>query len=494
MTRWGITVCCALLLIGNAVSPASGQEAKNEDAEKPASATPGTHKVTSERLKIEVNLTGVFEAQQTWPIALQPKNWSSFTVVKAVPHGTRVKRGDTLVQLDMTKIDEQLQDLEHARQLSRLSQRLAETEWSVLQKTIPLDLTAAQRAQRIANEDLSYFMKTDRAYQQASAEFSLKSSQNSLEYAEEELQQLEKMYSADDLTEETEEIILKRARNDVERAKFYLQGTGLRTAQTLETELPREEQQLVDAAKRADLALAKAEVELPVKLEKQKVERLKQQLEEQRAVKQLNELRQDRAMMEVKAPADGYVYHGSWTDGKWSGASAVASQLKQGGKLAPHSVFMTIVNPRPLVIRVDVPEKDLYRLTRNLPTTATPDGYPELELQAALQQVAPFPMSQGTFEGRFAVILEDEARPIVPGMGCKLTVVAYNNPKAITVPAKAVFEDSEDGKRNVVYLQRESGPAEKRKVVVGQKTENKWEIVRGLQAGDEILLTEPAQN
>ena len=48
---------------------------------------------------------------------------------------------------------------------------------------------------------------------------------DTLEYEEEELRQLEKMYKADEATEETEKIVLKRARDTVKRAKFVLERT-----------------------------------------------------------------------------------------------------------------------------------------------------------------------------------------------------------------------------------------------------------------------------
>ena len=51
----------------------------------------------------------------------------------------------------------------------------------------------------------------------------VKKAKDYLEYQKEELRQLEKMYGADDLTEETEEIVLKRQRDAVELAIFSLQ-------------------------------------------------------------------------------------------------------------------------------------------------------------------------------------------------------------------------------------------------------------------------------
>jgi len=498
MTHGGIRLHVTLFLVGCMTASLFAQQGKKVAEPKSAkaesaSSEASTHRVKPERLKIEVNLTGKFEPIQMWPVVLHPETWSSLTVIKAVDHGKTVEKGETLVWLDTTDIDQQLEDLEHAQRLSKLSQRVAKTQLELLKKTVPLDLAAAERAQEIANQDLNDFMKTDRPFQEESAKFSLKSSQNSLEYAEEELKQLEKMYKADDLTEETEEIILKRARNDVERSRFYLRRAELDTKETLERELPRAEQRMIDAARRADIALAKSSATLPVDLQKEEIGLEKQLLEDQRSQQKLAKLRRDRQLMDVTAPASGYVYYGKWTRGKWSGADSVASQLIEGGKLSPHNVFMTIVNPRPLRIRVDVPEKELHRLNRGLKGKATPNGFPQLELPVTLRQLSPLPVGGETFDGQFDVTLPETAKAIVPGMGCKLTLVIHDKADAITVPAKAVFENDADGQRNVVYVKREGSEPEKRNVVVGQRTEEKWEIVRGLSEGDQVLLKRPDQ-
>ena len=493
MTRLGLRLSTLLLGLTVATQAFAQEDTKKSDADataKPAAPATATHTVKVERFKIEVDLSGVFEADQMSPVDLRPKSWSSFTVLNAVPHGKKVEKGETLVWLDMEKIDEQLQDLEQARRLSKLSQQLADTELDLLKATVPMDLEAAARTQKLADEDLNYFLKVNRSFLEESAEVSLQNSKDSLEYAEEELKQLEKMYNADDLTEETEEIVLKRARNDVERSKFYLKSTELRTKKTLEQDIARQEQQLVEAAKRAEIAAEKAKLTLPVQLEKQQTDRQKQLLENERSEQKFKELMEDRKMMAVPAPADGYVYYGRCTRGKWGGIDSVASQLQEGGKLTPNSVFMTIVSPRPLHIRADVAEKDLHRIQRGISGKAVPTGYPDLELPAAVQYVSPFPIGPGVFDGHLRVMLDDNAKPVVPGMACKVTLVAYDK-EAIAIPAAAVFDDEVSGQRNVVYLKTGDGQSEKRAVVIGQKTEQKWEIVQGLKPGDEILLKKP---
>ena len=57
----------------------------------------------------------------------------------------------------------------------------------------------------------------DRPLLLKSIEYSLKPHQFQLDYSQDELDQLEKMYEADDLTEDTEEIVLKRS---ADRGRF----------------------------------------------------------------------------------------------------------------------------------------------------------------------------------------------------------------------------------------------------------------------------------
>ena len=105
-----------------------------------------------------------------------------------------------------------------------------------------------KRVQRNADDDYSYFESTGRAQREKSALFNLKGAEQRLENVMEELKQLEKMYKANDLTEATEEIILKRQRDAVDMAKFRLEVAQIEHEKTLKQEIPRREESLKDAA------------------------------------------------------------------------------------------------------------------------------------------------------------------------------------------------------------------------------------------------------
>ena len=87
---------------------------------------------------------------------------------------------------------------------------------------MPVDLAAATRAKTQADEDLKRFFDIEKPDAERTAHFMVKQSGEYLDYAKEELRQLEKMYRSKDLTEETEEIILRRQRFQVDSREHYL--------------------------------------------------------------------------------------------------------------------------------------------------------------------------------------------------------------------------------------------------------------------------------
>ena len=107
---------------------------------------------------------------------------------------------------------------------------------------MPLDLASAQRSRANAEVDLKHYLDVDRQLQEKSVRNSMQQSQFNLEYAAEELRQLEKMYKADELTEETEEIILTRTRREVESARFGLELNTTRGDHSLKVSIPRQKE------------------------------------------------------------------------------------------------------------------------------------------------------------------------------------------------------------------------------------------------------------
>jgi multidrug efflux pump subunit AcrA (membrane-fusion protein) len=450
-------------------------------------AAPATHTVARGALKPKVQLDGVFEAAEMEPLKLSPKAWMDLTVIEAASPGTRVRKGDAVVRLDTERLRDQLEDLELDRPGSALAMELSQAELENLKTTTPLRLDAARRAQRVAAEDLAHYEQVGREQREKSTRFNLRSTENYLGNQVEELKQLEKMYKADDLTEETEEIVLKRQRFEVERAQFSLENARISTERELSTLMAREQENQRNAKRDQDIALAYTEQTLPRTLSKKQLEFEKSKRDQRKSEKRFNDLKADLEAMNVKAPIDGVVYYGACQNGRWTTAPAVLPKLAPGGKLMPNEVFITIVNPDRLRIKAVVPETELAKLSEGMRGQCAPTAGPDKKLQVRVEEVGTYPLPTGGFE---AVLSYEsaEATKLVPGMTCKVFLGDGQRPNTLVVPKDAVFSD---GASKVVYVAKDGAKPEKRAVKAGDSDDASTEIIEGVTEGEKVLLKRP---
>ena len=475
-----------VLLLTTASPVGADEETKKAETKtKP----PATHTVKAEPFRIELNLTGTFESKRTAEISLRSKVWSKLEVKSAIDHGTVVKQGDQLVELDLEDLRRAIVSAEQTLAVSKLSLEEAKVGLESLRKTTPMAIKTAERNVKNANDDLKYYIAVDRDQAIKGAERSLKSSQFALEYATEELNQLRQMYKADDLTEETEEIILKRAERSVESAQFSLDSAKLRTARSLRTTIPRREVELTESTKQESLNLVKTVTTLTAGLTKAEIGFEKQRLEYTLAEKELDELRDDlKTLAAINAPIDGFVYYGRVQSGKWSGKGTHESELQPGGAVAAKKVFMTIVAPKVVRVRTSISEKDLFQVRAGTKGQGAPTAFPDAKVGLEVSSVGRIPSAPGQFDCVIDIV-DDIDSPVSAGMSCKFSLAIYDQPKALTVPESAVLADAGNDE-SYVYVVDGEGHA-RRTVTTGRQHNGRFEIIKGLQAGDEVLLSKP---
>ena len=233
---------------------------------KPEAKKRKTLKIEPKRLKIDLALDGTFVANKTEEVAFRPEAWTDYEIVEVVEHGAKVHKGESLFKFDSEKLDEAIADLELEQRINELAILKSEEEMPRMEKTLKLDSAAAERSNQQAKEDFERYNEIDRPMMEKTAEFMVKYYNFNLNYEKDELEQLEKMYKADDLTEETEEIVLKRQKNSVEFAEFSLENAKLSRDETLKISLPRYDIRIKEALERSEMAQARAREALELDL------------------------------------------------------------------------------------------------------------------------------------------------------------------------------------------------------------------------------------
>ena len=357
--------------------PADADNKESSDTQAKADKdSKTTHKVIAGPFRIDLKLEGIVEPRQMTEVILRTDQWTDLTVREAAAHGATVKKGDTILSLDLTKIRQEIKELETTLKLDEVALNLAKAEIEASEKSSPEDLAEAERAAKLADVDLKYFLETGRERLVRYGEFGVKMYSQTLENAEEELKQLEKMYKADDLTEGTEEIILKQQRFQVAMAAFMVEEAKVARDRLTQIDLPREETTLRESVLRKNLAMQRARGELPLHLGKLRLDFVKLKTEQQESKEKLAKLKHDEELMTVRSPADGIVLYGECEYGHWSHASDMAGKLRRGGSVTTHEVLMTIVAPSPLYVARDFARKGFVCSRRRPDRQFYADGLP----------------------------------------------------------------------------------------------------------------------
>lgn len=469
--------------------PVKPEPAKPAAAEKPAE--PATHTVKKEAFKIELTLNGTFEPQKVHEVALRPELWQNFIVTKIVDHGAKVKKGDVLIQYDTKQLDEVITDSEAGRALADLEYQAAQEQLSMLEETIPMDMAAAERAKQYFDEDIKRWLDIELPMNKRTAEESVKQMENMLAYEMEEMKQLQKMYKADDLTEETEEIILRRQQDVIKRIEFMLERSRNVREQTLNVDLVREQKKVKDAEKISELRVQSARSQFPRMLAQQRLMVQKLTRDREKSLENLKKLKRDRGGMTVKSPIDGYVYYGQGSRGQFAGAATLGPMLSPGNPLKPGMVLMTVVAPRPMHVRTTIAEGLLSLAAPGIAGKVTAPALPDVTLAGKLESVAAVPLSPGNFDAKVSVVCGPECDVLVPGMSCSVKLLAYEKKDAITVPSGAVFADEGDDAKKFVYIHEGDKKHRKQEVKTGRSSSGKTEILSGVKEGEKVLLNKP---
>ncbi|MEW2381038.1 efflux RND transporter periplasmic adaptor subunit [Micromonospora sp. NPDC047707] len=164
-----------------------------------------------------------------------------------------------------------------------------------------------------------------------------------------------------------------------------------------------------------------------------------------------------------------------------------------GGLVTAGTPVLTIVDTGQLGLLAEVDETDVLLVKAGLAATVELDAVPGATYEATVRSVDVLPTTSARGGVGYRVRLalgagrfgEGEPAPIPrPGMNAVVRLQVREATDAVTVPASAVF--SADG-RDVVWVVRD-GRAERAAVTVGVQGQDLVQIVRGVQAGDRVVV------
>ncbi|HEX6883697.1 MAG TPA: hypothetical protein VF530_09970, partial [Planctomycetota bacterium] len=310
---------------------------------------------------------------------------------EVLPPGTTVAAGDVLARCDARAIDEQLADARLELGTQRLNHEATLERNRLEARAAESARARAQAGLERARRALESWKTNELAFSARQDELSKRYQEANLEDQTDELDQLEKMYAADELVDATEDIVLKRSRRGLALTKEQnaLALDRARVRRELDQALERERREEEVRTQTEALERLEREQELAARARADAELRSGEALAKK--TEALARLERDRALFELRAPEAGVLLHGARRD--WRPGKSPA-RLERGATLATRAEVFLVVPPEPGGVTFEVTDGERARFADGSEFVVRPlHGPGEARARVALD---PLPRALGT--------------------------------------------------------------------------------------------------
>ena len=460
-------------------------KADTPKADLPKADLPKTVDAAKGPFVVTLEVAGVLEPVGAAEVAYEPEAYGGELEVVEAFRGGVVEKDQVLVRISTKKLDEQLEVVARDVEIARRALARQQEEAKKSKEASDAGLARATLERDRAAKALKRFVDAERAIRTKDSELRIKGTEDSIKDQEEELAQLEKMYGAGDAIEETEKIVLARARRQLERTKIGLEFQRSRHQWFLDVDLPDEQRALELGAAKEALELERAVATVALALEQSRLELARAEAGFAKQEKALADLKRDREALVLKAPRAGFAVPGACVRGKWHGTEETLKELEVGGKLRAKTPIFTIVEPGAVTARTAVAEAKVLSVKPGAAVVVKPAADEKARLAGRVRTVAPV-----AADGGFPVTIEVDGRDVrfLPGFAVKLEIVVREGKDVVTVPVKSV---GGEGDERFVHVLGDDGKSARRDVKLGDTSDGKVEVVEGLVGGERVLVSPP---
>jgi HlyD family secretion protein len=436
-------------------------------------------------LTISVVESGTIKARDQLIIKNELEGRTS--IITLVREGTRVKKGDLLVELDASTLQDSKIDQEIRVQNTEATYINAKENLAIVSSQADSDVNKADLTLAFAKQDL-------RKYQEGQYPKDVNEVNKRIALAKEELKRAEqtlawsvRLFDEKYLSEAertADEISVKRKKLEVELAEADLrllqEFTYPRQIRQLQSDVQQATSALDRAKRKADADKRQAEADLKAK----EAEYTRQQTKLQKIITQLTKTT-------ILAPCDGLVVYATSTKGGF--ASMMKEPLAEGQQVVEKQELIYLPTNTSTMAEVGIHEASLAKVRIGQPAIVTAETLPGKRFLGTVGMVAPLPDSTGMFLNpdlkvfNAQVHLDTDDPALRSGMTCKVEVIVEEYDDAVYVPVQAVTRIAGDA--TVYVLDGESTVP--RKVEIGLDNNRMVRIAKGLKEGEVVLLDPP---
>lgn len=458
---------------------------------KPKIEVLSTAPVSKGMLEITIVERGNLESANNVTLSCMVEGESGTGILKIVDEGARVTGGQVLVELDSSRLKNDLTSQQIKVEEASASRTQAEEELKIQDSQNQSDIADAELKLEIAKLDLEKYEDDRGEYTQKENEQKgqVQIAQEDLTRSIEKLRYQERMIAKGYATQtelDADRIAEKKARIALAAAeeKLHVLQNFERKRQLseLRANVKDYERELVRVKQKAANAMVQKQADFKAKdltftVEKEKYEKLQRQIE----------------ACIIKAPRDGLVVYANNRSGGFRGASN-EPLIYEGAKVRERQAIINLPDITRMQVNARIHESKISMVRDGLPVTVHVDARPGEVFNGVVDSVSTVPMSANwpnvnLKEYLCYIKLTDSVEKVSalkPGLTAEVEIVIDRADGVLMAPVQSFVER---GGQQFAFIQREDGTIERRKVKVGRSSEDKTEVLEGLEDGERVVQT-----
>jgi HlyD family secretion protein len=464
-----------------------------------------TFTVRKEILKVTVVARGSLESAKNGDIVCNvraalagSKGASSATTIRwLIDNGTEVKKGETVMILDDSSLQESLKTQKIAVDNAKSDLVTADEDYRIQESQNESDIEAQKNALDLARIDLEKYIMGDYVQALKDVEGRIKTAESDLEDWKDRASWSSRMVKKNLMSK----VQADADANRVDASNIALQKVQEERRVLVDYMKKRTEQDLTAKVAEAKRALERVELQAKAKLNQKQASResKKSVFDQQDAMKKAYEV--EILKCTVRAPQDGLVVY-YVPEQVRGGGGTQQSIVAQGEPVREGQKMMQIPDLSSMLVNVKVPEAFVSYLHNELdPNNKSTwqmcqvrvDAFSNRVLTGHIKTIDTVASQQDFFSSdvknyKTMVSVDQSLDGLKPGMSAEVTIYADESPApVIVVPVQAVVGSISSGAMRKCFVLRPDRQPEMRDIVVGMCNERLVEVKSGLKEGEEVI-------
>ncbi len=410
------------------------------------------------------------------------------TVIWVIDEGSRVKKGDLLLEFDASTLEEKHKEQKVSVVDKDSALLVTKEKLEITEGDCEAALLDAEIALQLAQMNLDKFNKGDNPKNISQYQSDIALADEELQRAEEKLTWSKKLFGSGYLTRtelQADELAAKRSKIKLDMANIakqvYDQFTVFKERASLETSL-----------RKAKRALVRTKFQNESKMRQVKSEVTSKELQYVRAKDRLEDLTTQIKKSKITAPVDGVVLYASSV--QIARRMWWIQPLRAGGTANERQDLIYIPLESGMVVEVMIPEASLNKLVVNMTASIKIDAIPDRIFTGKLVKIGLLPDGQSAQLSPDLKLYKceiefDASDPLIrSGMSCDVELIREQYKDVLSIPMQCVVRIGEE---SVVYVLDQYNQPMPKPVILGMDNKRQVHVVSGLSQGDKVLLSPP---